>query len=120
MSAYTDSGVIGYPSRASAEKGRAVINHLGKAAGNLITLLVEPHAQFRRRDGSRPLALPSAATDRSGVAGTPISSDRRAEPSVRTFFTGIKFLSAAEFAADAPGTGRRYQAERFGMHDISF
>jgi creatinine amidohydrolase len=44
MSAYTDSGVIGYPSRASAEKGRAVIEHLGKAAGDLITLLVEPHA----------------------------------------------------------------------------
>jgi creatinine amidohydrolase len=44
MSAYTDSGVIGYPSRASAEKGRAVIDHLGKVAGDLITLLVEPHA----------------------------------------------------------------------------
>jgi creatinine amidohydrolase len=44
MSAYTDSGVIGYPSRASAEKGRAVIEHLGKAAGDLITLLVEPSA----------------------------------------------------------------------------
>jgi creatinine amidohydrolase len=44
MSAYTDSGVIGYPSRASAEKGRAVIDHLGKAAGDLITLLVEPRA----------------------------------------------------------------------------
>jgi creatinine amidohydrolase len=44
MSAYTDSGVIGYPSRASAEKGRAVINHLGKAAGDLITLVVEPPA----------------------------------------------------------------------------
>jgi creatinine amidohydrolase len=44
MSAYTDSGVIGYPSRASAEKGRAVIEHLGRAAGDLITLLVEPPA----------------------------------------------------------------------------
>jgi creatinine amidohydrolase len=44
MSAYTDSGVIGYPSRASAEKGRAVIDHLGKAASGLITLLVEPPA----------------------------------------------------------------------------
>jgi creatinine amidohydrolase len=44
MSGYTDSGVIGYPSRASAEKGRAVINHLGKAAGDLIELLVEPPA----------------------------------------------------------------------------
>lgn len=44
MSAYTDSGVVGYPSRASAEKGRAVLDHLGRAAGELITLLVEPHA----------------------------------------------------------------------------
>jgi creatinine amidohydrolase len=44
ISAYTDSGVIGYPSRASAEKGRAVVEHLGKAAGDLITLLVEPPA----------------------------------------------------------------------------
>jgi creatinine amidohydrolase len=44
ISAYTDSGVIGYPSRASAEKGRAVIENLGKAAGDLITLLVEPRA----------------------------------------------------------------------------
>ena len=31
------------------------------------------------RDGSRPLALPSAATDRSGVAGKPTSSDRRVQ-----------------------------------------
>ncbi|WP_078293914.1 creatininase family protein [Mycobacterium sp. D16R24] len=44
VSAYTDNGVIGYPSRASAEKGRAVLDHLGKAAGELIKLLVEPHA----------------------------------------------------------------------------
>jgi creatinine amidohydrolase len=41
MSAYTDNGVIGYTSRASAEKGRAVIDHLGKAAADLIRLLVE-------------------------------------------------------------------------------
>lgn len=44
MSAYTDSGVIGYPSRATAEKGLAVLNHLGKAVGELIALLVDPHA----------------------------------------------------------------------------
>jgi creatinine amidohydrolase len=44
MSAYTDSGVIGYPSIASAEKVRAVIDHLGKAVGDLIALLVEPRA----------------------------------------------------------------------------
>jgi creatinine amidohydrolase len=44
MSAYSDSGVIGYPSRASAEKGRVLIEHLGKAAGDLISLLVEPRA----------------------------------------------------------------------------
>jgi ribosomal protein L34 len=35
---------FGYPSRASTEKGRAVIEHFGKAAGDLITLLVEPPA----------------------------------------------------------------------------
>ena len=52
MKAYTDNGVIGYLSRASAEKRRAVIDHLGKAAGDLITL-VEPRL-VRRRDGSRP------------------------------------------------------------------
>jgi len=43
-SAYTDSGVIGYPSLASAEKGQAVLDHLGTAAGDLITLLSEPRA----------------------------------------------------------------------------
>jgi creatinine amidohydrolase len=41
MRAYTTSGVIGYPSRASAEKGRMVLNHLGQAAGKLITLLTD-------------------------------------------------------------------------------
>jgi len=40
--AYTQSGVIGYPSRASAEKGRLVLNYLGKAAVDLINLLAEP------------------------------------------------------------------------------
>ena len=41
IDAYTTSGVIGYPSRASADKGQAVLNHLGQAAGNLIALLTE-------------------------------------------------------------------------------
>jgi creatinine amidohydrolase len=41
MRAYTTSGVIGYPSRANAEKGRTVLNHLGQAAGKLITLLTD-------------------------------------------------------------------------------
>ena len=41
MSAYTSSGVIGYPSRASAEKGHMVLDHLGQAAGKLITLLTD-------------------------------------------------------------------------------
>jgi creatinine amidohydrolase len=41
MRAYTTSGVIGYPSRANAEKGRMVRNHLGQAAGKLITLLTD-------------------------------------------------------------------------------
>jgi hypothetical protein len=34
-------GVIGYPSRADAEKGQMVLNHLGHAAGKLITLLTD-------------------------------------------------------------------------------
>jgi creatinine amidohydrolase len=37
--AYTTTGVIGYPSQASAEKGKAVLEHLGEAAGSLITLI---------------------------------------------------------------------------------
>ena len=41
ISAYTKSGVIGYPSRANADKGHLVLNHLGQAAGNLITLLTD-------------------------------------------------------------------------------
>jgi creatinine amidohydrolase len=39
IGAYTGSGVIGYPSRATAAKGRAVLDHLGQAAYALITLL---------------------------------------------------------------------------------
>jgi creatinine amidohydrolase len=41
MNAYTTSGVIGYPSRATADKGQAVLDHLGQAAGNLIALLTK-------------------------------------------------------------------------------
>jgi creatinine amidohydrolase len=41
ISAYTKSGVIGYPSRANADKGHLVLNHLGEAAGKLITLLTD-------------------------------------------------------------------------------
>jgi creatinine amidohydrolase len=41
IGAYTTSGVIGYPSRASADKGHAVLNHLGEAAGSLIALLTK-------------------------------------------------------------------------------
>jgi creatinine amidohydrolase len=41
MNAYTPSGVIGYPSRANAEKGHMVLDHLGLAAGKLITLLTD-------------------------------------------------------------------------------
>jgi creatinine amidohydrolase len=40
MQAYTNSGVIGYPSRDIAEKGKKVINHLGQAAQSLTTLLI--------------------------------------------------------------------------------
>ena len=39
VGAYTTSGVIGYPSRANAAKGHAVLDHLGQAAHALITLL---------------------------------------------------------------------------------
>jgi creatinine amidohydrolase len=39
MSSYTTSGVIGYPSRANANKGHMVLSHLGEAAGKFITLL---------------------------------------------------------------------------------
>jgi creatinine amidohydrolase len=38
MSGYATSGVIGYSSRANAENGHMVLNHLGQAAGKLITL----------------------------------------------------------------------------------
>jgi creatinine amidohydrolase len=39
MHAYTDTGVIGQPSLATADKGRAVLDHLAKAARPLVTLL---------------------------------------------------------------------------------
>ncbi len=39
VQAYTTSGVIGYPSRATADKGNTVLDHLGQAAGTLIGLL---------------------------------------------------------------------------------
>ena len=39
IGAYTTSGVIGYPSRATAAKGHAVLDHLGQAAHALIALL---------------------------------------------------------------------------------
>jgi creatinine amidohydrolase len=55
VSAYTASGIIGYPSRADAEKGQMVLNHLGHAAGKLITLLT-----VGRPNGSR-WRLPSVA-----------------------------------------------------------
>ena len=41
IDAYTTSGVIGYPSRANADKGQAVLGHLGQAAGDLIALLTK-------------------------------------------------------------------------------
>ena len=42
IGAYTTTGVIGYPSRATAAKGHAVLDHLGQAAHTLITLLTSP------------------------------------------------------------------------------
>ena len=44
IGAYTTSGVIGYPSRASAAKGHAVLDQLGQSAGALITLLTSRSA----------------------------------------------------------------------------
>ena len=41
INAYTASGVIGYPSRASADKGQAALSQLGEAAGSLIALLTK-------------------------------------------------------------------------------
>jgi creatinine amidohydrolase len=41
VKAYTASGVIGYPSKANAEKGHVVLDHLGRAARTLITLLTD-------------------------------------------------------------------------------
>jgi creatinine amidohydrolase len=41
IDAYTTSGVIGCPSEANADKGHAVLSHLGQAAGNLIALLTK-------------------------------------------------------------------------------
>jgi creatinine amidohydrolase len=41
MNAHTTGGIIGYPSRATADKGQAVLHHLGQAAGNLIALLTK-------------------------------------------------------------------------------
>jgi creatinine amidohydrolase len=39
MHAYTDTGVIGQPSLATADKGRALLDHLAKAAQPVIALL---------------------------------------------------------------------------------
>ena len=39
IAAYTDSGVIGYPSRATATKGRKTLDHLGRNAETLLNIL---------------------------------------------------------------------------------
>ena len=41
IDAYATGGVIGWPSRADADKGQAAIDHLGQAAGNFIALLIK-------------------------------------------------------------------------------
>ena len=68
LSAYTTSGVIGYPSRANAEKGHMILSHRGRAARKLIALLTD------RRLGDQP---PSTwAISKSTARGwIPISSD---------------------------------------------
>jgi creatinine amidohydrolase len=39
MHAYPYSGVIGYPSHATGDKGRLILDHLGSAAGTIIDLV---------------------------------------------------------------------------------
>ncbi|AEV75624.1 creatinine amidohydrolase [Mycobacterium gallinarum] len=49
ISAYTPTGVIGYPSRATEAKGHALLDHLGRNAAALITLLTgAPQHQERQ------------------------------------------------------------------------
>jgi creatinine amidohydrolase len=48
IQAYTFTGVIGYPSRATEAKGQALLNHLGRHAADLINLLTaSPQHQAR-------------------------------------------------------------------------
>lgn len=42
ISAYTETGVIGQPSKGTKEKGLGALDHLGAAAGTLIGLLTSP------------------------------------------------------------------------------
>lgn len=42
ITAYTTTGVIGYPSRASQAKGRTALDHLGRNAAALIDILTGP------------------------------------------------------------------------------
>lgn len=42
IGAYTTTGVIGYPSKATEAKGHAVLDHLGRNAATLIGLLTAP------------------------------------------------------------------------------
>ncbi|GJP28520.1 creatinine amidohydrolase [Mycobacterium marinum] len=49
ISAYTPTGVIGYPSRATEAKGHAVLEHLGHNAAKLINLLTTPHQHQAHR-----------------------------------------------------------------------
>lgn len=42
VAAYTPTGVIGYPSQATAAKGNAALDHLGRNVANLIDLLAPP------------------------------------------------------------------------------
>ncbi|NGX07555.1 creatininase family protein [Mycobacteroides franklinii] len=49
ISAYTPTGVIGYPSRATEAKGQAVLDHLGRHADVLIDLLVASSSHQTRR-----------------------------------------------------------------------
>jgi Creatinine amidohydrolase len=89
IDAYTTSGVIGYPSEANADKGHAVLSHLGQAAAISSPCSPSSDPLQLRRGGYRPLTLPSAATHDSR-SHVPEQPKQFQHSPVRIFFTAIK------------------------------
>jgi creatinine amidohydrolase len=56
------TGVIAYPSRATAQKGQKILNYLSQAAPSLIPCSSANRPTHPYRGGYRPLTLPSAPT----------------------------------------------------------